>query len=94
MSDVLKSLVRVGTICFNIFAKTISFAVGGIGIVVGMFSGGLVMHYDVKAYLDFYGKRLNYRLLINLSFEKIERYLIDNFENNEIYDEINNLIIN
>ena len=80
-SDILKTLIRCGTIAFNIFAKTISIAIGGIGIVVGMTTGGLVMNYDIKAYLDFYGKRLDYRLLLNLSFEKIEKYLKENFEN-------------
>ena len=79
-SDILKSMLRIGTIGFNILAKSIFLSIGGIGIVVGMVTGGMVMNYDIKAYLEFYGKRLNYRLLLNLSFDKIEEYLKKNFE--------------
>ena len=69
-SNILKSIVRV-------LAKTIFLPIGGI---VGMVTGGMVMNYDIKAYLEYYGKRLNYRLLLNLSFDKIEEYLKKNFE--------------
>ena len=47
---------------------------------IGVVVGGLVMNQDINSYLDFYGKRLIWRLLVNLSFEKINNYLKNNFE--------------
>ena len=79
-SDIIKPMVRIVTVGFNIFAKTISIGVAGIGCVIRIITGGLVMNYDINSYLEFYGKRLVCRLLVNLSFEKIENYLKKNFE--------------
>lgn len=78
-SDILKTIARIGTVGFNILAKTASIGVAGVGCVIGIFTGGLVMNYDINSYLEFYGNRLICRLLVNLSFEKIEKYLKDNF---------------
>ena len=81
--NVSKTVVRAGTIISNILLKTISFSVAGIGILVGMIIGGKQMSDDIEGFLEFYGKRLIYRYLINLSFDDIEKYLIDNFETKE-----------
>jgi hypothetical protein len=51
-----------------------------------MLTGGFVMNYDINSFLDFYGKRLLYKLLVNLSFEGIEKYLKDNFEQKDKND--------
>ena len=61
-------------------ARTFSYSVAGIGIAVGMITCGVQMNNDINGFLEFYGKRLIYRFLINLSFDSIEKYLIDNFE--------------
>lgn len=81
--NVSKTVVRAGTIISNILLKTISFSVAGIGILVGMIIGGKQMSDDIEGFLEFYGKRLIYRYLINLSLDDIEKYLIDNFETKE-----------
>ena len=52
-----------------------------VGSVVGAVVSQLVMNYDINKYLDFYGKRLLYRYLVNLSFNKIDKYLKNKFEN-------------
>lgn len=81
--NVSKTVVRAGTIISNILLKTISYSVAGIGILVGMIFGGKQMSDDIEGFLEFYGKRLIYRYLINLSLDDIEKYLIDNFETKE-----------
>ena len=81
-SDILKTLGRVVTIGANVLARTIFLPVAGVGILIGVLTGGLVMDYDIKSYLDFYSKRYLYRCFVNLSFDSIEKYLIDNFEKN------------
>lgn len=81
-SDILKTLGRVVTIGVNVLARTIFLPVAGVGILIGVLTGGLVMNYDIKSYLDFYSKRYLYRCFVNLSFDSIEKYLIDNFEKN------------
>ena len=83
-SDILKTVARIGTISINFFSKTLLKSVMGIGVAVGILTGGLVMDYDIDSYIEFYVKRFDCRLLINLSFEDIDNYLIDNFESNEI----------
>ena len=69
--------MTVGT---NIVAKAFSLSIAGLGCFIGIASGGIAKNYDINSYLDFYGKRLILRLLINLSFEKINNYLKNNFE--------------
>ena len=81
-SDILKTLGRVVTIGANILARTILLPIAEIGILIGVLTGGLVMEYDIKSYLDFYSKRYLYRCFVNLSFDSIEKYLIENFEKN------------
>ena len=78
--NISKTLVRAGTIITNILLKSISYSLAGIGILSGMIIGGLQMRDDIEGFLKFYGKRLIYRYLINLSLDGIEKYLIDNFE--------------
>ena len=80
ISDILKTIARFGTIGTNIAAKTFSYPLAGLGCFIGVVLGGLVMNHDINSYLDFYGKRLIWRLLVNLSFEKINNYLKNNFE--------------
>ena len=82
-SDILKSLARGFTLGFNVFAKTIFLPIAFVGCGIGIIVGGVVMDYDIKAYLEFYGKRFMYRCLVNLSFDLIEKYLKENFENEE-----------
>ena len=81
-SDILKTFGRAVTIVINVQARTIFLPVAGVGILIGVLTGGLVMDYDIKSYLDFYSKRYLYRCFVNLSFDSIEKYLIDNFEKN------------
>ena len=81
--DVSKTFVRAGTIISNIALKTISYSVACVGILAGMIIGGKQMTDDIEGFLEFYGKRLIYRYLINLSLNSIEKYLIDNFETKE-----------
>ena len=81
--NVTKTLVRFGTIISNILLKTVSYSVAGLGILSGMLFGGKQMFDDIEGFLEFYGKRLIYRYLINLSLDGIEKYLIDNFETEE-----------
>jgi hypothetical protein len=81
-SDILKTLGRVVTIGANIIGRTILLPVAGVGILIGVLTGGLVMEYDIKSYLDFYSKSYLYRCFVNLSFDSIEKYLIENFEKN------------
>ena len=78
-SDVLKTLGRVVTIGINVIGKTIFLPISGIGILIGVLTGGLVMEYDIKSYLDFYSKRYLYRCFVNLSFDSIEKYLKEIF---------------
>ena len=47
------------------------------------------MNYNKNKYLEFYGKRLVYRYLVNLSFDIIEEYLKNTFEIEN--SEINNI---
>ena len=78
--DISKSTLRVVTIGIDIFGKLfLPFTI--IGTLIGMYIGKKQMDEDITALLEFYGKRLIYRYLINLSFDSIEKYLIDNFEN-------------
>ena len=81
--DVSKTCFRAGTIFSNIALKTISYSVACVGIFAGMIIGGIQMSDDIEGFLEFYGKRLIYRYLINLSLDGIEKYLIDNFETEE-----------
>ena len=78
--DISKSTLRVVTIGIDIFGKLfLPFTI--FGTLIGMYIGKKQMDEDITALLEFYGKRLIYRYLINLSFDSIEKYLIDNFEN-------------
>lgn len=78
--DISKSALRVVTIGIDVFGKLLlPFTI--IGTLFGMYIGKKQMDEDISALLEFYGKRLIYRYLINLSFDSIEKYLIDNFEN-------------
>jgi len=79
-SDILKTMGRAVTIGINVLAKTIFLPIAGVGILIGVLTGGLVMEYDIKSYLDFYSKRYLYRCFVSLSFDSIEMYLKDNFE--------------
>ena len=81
--NVSKTFVRAGTIISNIALKTISYSVACVGILAGMIIGGKQMSDDIEGFLEFYGKRLIYRYLINLLLDGIEKYLIDNFETEE-----------
>ena len=78
-----KTLFRFGTIISNILLKTVSYFFAGLEILSGMIFSGKKMIDDIEGFLEFYGKRLIYRYLINLSLDGIEKYLIDNFENKE-----------
>ena len=86
-SDIIKTTTKIGAWLFGGFCKVASLslrAVGtGIGAIVGSVVSGLVMSYDIDKYLEFYSKRLIYRYLINLSFNKIEEYLKNKFESEE-----------
>jgi hypothetical protein len=92
--NVSKTFIRAGTIISNILLKTISYSVAGVGILAGMIFGGKQMSDDIEGFLEFYGKRLIYRYLINLSLDDIEKYLIDNFETKEEAIENGNKILN
>ena len=81
-NDILKTLGRVLTVGANIIGRTILLPLAGVGILIGVITGGLIIDYDIKSYLDFYSKRYLYRCLVNLSFDSIEKYLIENFEKN------------
>ena len=79
-SDILKTMGRGVTLGINILSRTIMLPIAGAGILLGVLTGGLVMNYDIKSYLDFYSKRYQYRCFVNLSFDSIDKYLKDNFE--------------
>ena len=52
------------------------------------------MKYDINKFLEFYKKRAIYRYLINLSFDNIENYFKENFEDSEeetLEEENNNI---
>ncbi len=38
------------------------------------------MNKDINSFIKFYGGRLESRYLINLSFNKVKKYLLDNVE--------------
>lgn len=82
-SDILKSIGRSVTIGINYFSKVFIWPIALIGCGIGSIVGGVVMNYDINAYLEFYGNRFLYRCLVNLSFDLIENYLKENFEKDE-----------
>lgn len=85
-SNTLKTIGKIGGWLLFVFTKVgifLRFGFGIVGSAIGAAVSGLVMNYDINKYLEFYGKRLIYRYLVNLSFNKIEEYLRNNFENQE-----------
>ena len=83
-TNVFKTILKAGSWALCGLSKIISLLkIGGvvIGGLVGLVVSGVVMNYDINKYLEFYEKRLIYRYLVNLSFNKIEKYLEDKFEN-------------
>ncbi len=83
-TDSIKTFGKAVSWLFCGFSKMAKFTRYGsaiIGSVVGAVVSPIVMNYDINKYLDFYGKRLLYRYLVNLSFNKIEKYLKNKFEN-------------
>ena len=94
-TDSIKTIGKAVTWLFCGFSKMTKFWRYGsaiVGSVVGAVVSPIVMNYDINKYLDFYGKRLLYRYLVNLSFNKIEKYLKNKFENQEhLNNEINNV---
>ena len=89
-SDIMKTIGRITTIGINIGLKTVSVAVGFVGCIIGVVTGGLVMNYDINAYLEFYGNRFVNKCLLNFSFNLVEKYFEENFENNEENDSFKN----
>ena len=94
-TDIIKTISKAGAWLFcglSKFAKLWRYGSAIVGSVVGAVVSPIVMNYDINKYLDFYGKRLLYRYLVNLSFNKIEKYLKNKFENQEhLNNEINNV---
>lgn len=81
-TDTIKTIGKLGSWIFSLFSKSANrLFVPGIGAIFGSIVSGAVMNYNINKYLEFYGKRLIYRYLVNLSFNKIEACLKDNFEN-------------
>ena len=78
--NIFKNLFKEVVVIAGLSLKAIYFPLGFIGIAIGMVAGGKILEGDINGLLEFYGKRLIYRFLINLSFDNIENYLIDNFE--------------
>ena len=74
-SDTIKTFFKIGSWLFCILPKVgifLRFAAGIGGSIIGGAISGYIMNKDIDKYLDFYGKRLVYRYLVNLSFNKIE----------------------
>ena len=84
ISNSFKSFGRAITIGINIFTKISFVPLALIGIIIGVSVGGKVTKDDINAFINFYGNRFVYRCLITLSFKKIEFYLKENFQKNEI----------
>lgn len=84
ISNSFKSFGRAITIGTNIFTKISFIPLALIGIIIGVCVGGKVTNDDINAFINFYGNRFVYRCLITLSFKKIEFYLKENFQKNEI----------
>ena len=89
-SDIMKTIGRITTIGINIGLKTVSVAVGFVGCIIGVVTGGLVISYDINAYLEFYGNRFVNKCLLNFSFNLVDKYFEENFENNEENDSFKN----
>ena len=80
-ANIAKTIVKIAGFSAIYFLEAF-FRIGVplLGTVFGGVTSGLVMNYDINKYLEFYGKRLIYKYLVNLSFDKIEEYLKNNFE--------------
>ena len=88
-TDTLNTVGKVSSwlVCYlGKFSKYFKYGAPIIGTIAGMAISGFVMDYDIDKYLEFYGRRLIYRYLVTLSFEKVKKYLEDNFENQEKTD--------
>ena len=83
--DILKTIRKIGSLFCGLskLGKYLRFGSGIAESVIGAAVSGIVMNYDIDKYLEFYGKRLIYRYLVNSSINKIEEYLRNNFENQE-----------
>jgi len=86
-SNIVNVLTRIIAFSTNFVTKTFSVALGFVGIAIGIGLGGIFMNYDINSYLEFYGNRFLIRCLSSLSFNSIDKYFKDNFENNEDEDE-------
>ena len=86
-SNIVNVLTRIIAFSTNFITKTVSVALGFVGIAIGISLGGIFMNYDINSYLEFYGNRFLIRCLSSLSFNSIDKYFKDNFENNENEDE-------
>ena len=77
--DIGKTIGRGATIGLNLIPKLVvgaaSVGLAGIGLGIGAGMGFYQMKTDVDAYIDFYSKRFLFRILVNLSFNDVEKYL-------------------
>ena len=82
-TDITKTFTKIVGLAVSFISKVVTFARIGapiIGCFIGSIISGIVMNCDINKYIEFYGKRLVYRYLVNLSFDIIEEYLKNTFE--------------
>lgn len=96
VNPILK-LAPLASFFFKYILNFLKFGSIGIGTIFGMLINMFFMYKDINSFIRFYSGRLESRYLINLSFDKVNKYFLENFEmedNKNIPMNENNIINN